>query len=686
MGTKQQEGQLGLFRPDSDWEPPTELPDLRGRPIVAIDTEERDDGLAAGRGPGWALGPAGYICGVSWAAEGTKGYAPIRHPETANLPVENVLRWVDDLFRSGTRIVFHNGPYDIGWLGSEGVAPPPEIEDTAAAAVMLDEQQRSYSLDSCLAREGLPLKNKEILIEAARAYGGKDPDRKPAASLYLMPAKFSGPYAEDDAARTLDLWRVYEPQLRAQQVWDAYRLEMDLIPIVVEMRRRGIRVDLTRAEQVARAMRENVKRICSKITRELGMRRAVTVDDLRSPAWLGTAFANEKIRFPRTASGKQGSFQKEWMEKSQHWLPRLVVEARKYEDSASKFVENFVMSYAHRGRLHAEVHQFKTDDGGTRSQRFSYSNPALQQMPGIEEDADKNPVAAGDEPWEFFGGIGGAIRGLFLPERGMAWGAFDYVQQEPRITVHYAAVTNCPGADVAVQRWLDDPKLSYHKMVQEMTGLTYKQAKILNLAATYGKGAKSLAYEMNVPLEESEALLEEYHSRLPFIKPLEEKCRNAAASRGFIRLIDGARMHYNQWEGGWLSDEERADAIRSNKKLDACSLEEAQARAQDPDHPWSRGRLRRADTRKALNNEIQGSAARQTKRAILNIYRAGYLPMIQMHDEIGAGVESQRDVDTISELMSSAIPLSVPVLVDAEIGDTWGEAKFTWDEYAARRK
>lgn len=672
-------GQLGLFRPDSDWRPPSELPDLRGRPIVAIDTETRDDGLSANKGPGWALGPAGYLCGVAYAADGVKGYIPVAHPESENFPLDNVIRWVSDLFASGTRIVFHNGPYDIGWLGSYGVPDPVTIDDTSAAAVMLDETHRSYSLDACLAREGLPLKNKDLLNDAARAYGG-DP-AKAAAYLYLMPSKFVGPYAEDDAARTLDLWQRYEPQLKAQGVWDAYRLEMDLIPIVVAMRRRGIRVDLDRAEQVAAAMRLNVERLCDIATNRLVNRRRVTIQDLRSPQWLATAFSNEGLRFPRTAKTGQGSFSKEWMQKSEHWLPRLVVEARAYEDAASKFVDGFIMSFAHRGRLHAEVHQFLTDDGGTRSQRFSYSNPPLQQMPRVAEGPDDGPLAAGENPWEFFGGIGGAIRGLFLPERGEAWGAFDYSQQEPRITVHFAAATGCAGVEDALRRYNENPRTDYHRMVADMTGFPRPRAKILNLAMTYGRGARTTAEELGVSLDEGKRIIEEYHSRLPYIRPLEELCRNRANSRGYIRLIDGARMHYNEWDGGWLDNDVRADALMRGKRLEPCRIEEARQRASDPDHPWYGRKLRRADTRKALNNLVQGSAARQTKKAIVDVHRAGYLPLIQMHDEIGVSVSSGKQVREIHDIVRDAIPLRVPVVVDAEIGRTWGEAKYSWEEY-----
>ena len=87
-----------MFKPDSDWQPPAELPDLRGRPVVALDCETKDQGLMDKKGSGWALLRSGTICGVSWAAAGSSGYAPMAHPDTAE-PL-NVIEWVSDLVKS----------------------------------------------------------------------------------------------------------------------------------------------------------------------------------------------------------------------------------------------------------------------------------------------------------------------------------------------------------------------------------------------------------------------------------------------------------------------------------------------------------------------------------------------------------------------------------------------------------
>jgi DNA polymerase I-like protein with 3'-5' exonuclease and polymerase domains len=674
-------GQLGLFKPETDWVRPAELPDLRGRPLVAIDTEGRDDGLNNDLGPGWALGPMGYTAGVSWAAEGTAGYAPIRHPDTDNFDPENVMRWVDDLFKSGTRVVFHNAPYDIGWFGSSGVAPPVSFEDTMPACVMLDETKRHYNLDACCERYGVEGKDTRLLLEAIEAFGGNP--RNGAADIWRLPARFAAPYAEQDAVSTLSLWRQVEGGLRAQELWEAYRLEIDLIPMVVAMRRRGIRIHMERAMETAREFRSVRDEALKEIGELKGLRRAASMEEILSPRTLEQWFYTEDISFPRTSGGKtgrsQGSFSADWMEKHPHPLPRAITVARAFHDSASKFIDNFILGYSRKGRVHAEIHQFLSDDGGTRSHRFSYSDPALQQMPSPDKDprdAEKNLIerlAAGTK-----------IRRCFLPEPGELWVANDYSQQEPRITVHFAAACRMPGVEVALESYRNNPRTDYHTMVAEMTGLVRPRAKILNLALTYGKGLKATAEELGVSLEEAKAMMEMYFSRLPFIKPLEELCKRMAANRGYIKLIDGARVHYNDWEGGWVDWQEKQEAIALGLRFDPCSIEEARERQQDPRHPWSKVRLRRADTRKALNNLVQGSAARQTKTAMLDMWREGILPLIQMHDELGASCGTRREADRIAEIMRDAVPLQVPVIVDTEVGESWGTAKLSWDAAEAK--
>jgi len=671
--TRQQAGQLGLFRPESDWVRTRELPDLRGRPVVALDCETKDIGLIKGLGAGWAYGygsfrGGGYICGVSWATEGSSGYAPIIHPDSDCFDHNTVMRWVTDLAKSGTRLLFHSASYDYGWLKEGGAdLSSAAIDDSLAACVLVEENEFSYRLDDCCKRIGLPGKDMRLLEDAVEWAGGKRSEAR--ANIWQLPADLAGPYGETDAVQTYQLWGQTELPLRTQELTGAYETEMGLVPMIVAMRKRGIRINERRVREFMAEFRAARDEMLMQVGELLELGRAATMEEIRSPRQMEIWHEREHIAFPRTAKAKQGSFQKEWMEKHPHPLPRACAMADMYDESASKFLENYLLSYSVKGRIHAEIHQYRDTTGGTRSHRFSYSEPPLQQMPS----PDKDPKI----------GIGIKIRSCFEPEEGERWCALDYSQQEPRLTVHFAAKVNAIGAQTAVARYIDNPRTDYHAMVAEMTERPRPVAKILNLAMTYGKGKRSLAEELGVSLQEAEAILVDYHRRLPFIKSLEDKCKVAAGSRGYIRLIDGARMHYPQWEGGWIDWDVRKDAEMRGKKLTPCSREEAEARQADPEHPWSKTRLRRADTRKSLNNLIQGSAARQTKRAMLAMWREGIVPMIQMHDEVGISTAEERVALRAQTIMIETTPLVVPTIVDFEVGPTWGEAKKSWAEAMA---
>src|SRR5262245_57395606 len=138
----------------NDWQPPSELPDLRRAGIIALDTESRDDGLREARGSAWPW-RGGYICGVSIAyragGEIHTIYVPLRHPDSENFPRENVARWLKDLLASGVRIVTQNGLYDYGWLRADfdlRMPPSERMEEIGALATLVDENRFNYGLDS----------------------------------------------------------------------------------------------------------------------------------------------------------------------------------------------------------------------------------------------------------------------------------------------------------------------------------------------------------------------------------------------------------------------------------------------------------------------------------------------------------------------------------------------------------
>src|SRR6516162_10017160 len=240
----------------TSWQPPTELPDLRRTGIIALDTEMKDEGLRADLGPGWPW-HGGYVCGasVAYCADGgiRAHYLPLRHPDTNNFDCAQVFAWLRDLVASDVRFVTQNGPYDWGWLRADGdiLMPPSErLEEIGALATLIDENRFSYDLAALCAWRGLPGKDETLLRQAVKACGFKVSKKNtPQSHIWRLPARYVGPYAEADAANTLALFENLNPVLDREGTRAAYRLEVDLLPMVHEMRRRGLRVHQNAAEQ-----------------------------------------------------------------------------------------------------------------------------------------------------------------------------------------------------------------------------------------------------------------------------------------------------------------------------------------------------------------------------------------------------------------------------------------------------
>ena len=638
--------QMPLFEPESDWVAPDQLPDMQRCNEIAFDIETCDRGLQAGIGPGWPF-KAGFIDGVSYATDRHRGYVPLRG--SGAFDQSQVVQWLTDHFAS-TPAIFHNAPYDLGWLNAIGVPFPKKLHDTMLMSVMLDEERKSYSLDNLCDGEGIEGKDERLLEEAAMAFGlqgqkanGRFKDRitqrQIKEGMWQLPNRYKGPYAEQDAQATLDLFRIYEPLIGKQGLNYPYSLEVDLIPVTIEMRKRGIRIDLDKAERGVTEMQADITRQLATMSDQCGT-RGLEVHDLRSPKMLMSLFDAQGVKYPMTENSGMGSFSKDWMQIHDHWLPQAVTAVRALADASDKFMDTYIKKYTSNGRIHAEIHLFKSDRGGTKTHRMAYSNPPLQQMPSRDEATRKY------------------IRGVFLPEEGTDWLVADYSQQEPRLTVHYAIKQPARGWKDALDFYTTG-SADYHDMVAHLTGLERKKAKVINLGLAYGMGLKLMAKHLGLSIADTEPLMALYHERVPFVRDLSGMCSRVAASRGYIKLIDGAMSRFNRWERKYPP----ADAGWQTYGYDDI-------RQLFPSEP-----IKRAFTRNAMNRLIQGSAARQTKKAMLDCYRAGFLPMLQLHDDLNFSITDVSQAHQIRDLMSDAIPLEVPMKVDLEIGPNWADVK-----------
>ena len=607
------------------WSAPNEFKDLSGYSEIAIDLETRDDGINKRMGAGWATN-SGEIIGFAVAVEGWQGYFPFGHFGGGNLIPEQVKQYMKDVCALPATKIFHNAQYDVGWLKASGIEVKGKIVDTMVAAALIDENRWSYSLNALSVEYLGEVKAENDLKEAAASHGV---DAK--AEMWKLPAEHVGHYAEQDARLTLLLWQRFKAEIRTQSLETIWELESKLLPILIEMRFKGIDINLEKAEQLTKEFVGQEKVLLQKIKKLTGKDI-----DIWAARQIGEAFDKLGIEYPRTEKTKEPSFTQNYLFNSPHEISKLIVQAREVNKFHGTFLQGLI-KYNHKGKIHAEINQLRSDNGGTVSGRLSMSNPNLQQIPARNKD------------------FGPKIRGLFMPLDGHRWGSFDYSQQEPRLVVHYASSIGegYEGSNELVEAYTNSDA-DFHQTVADLAGIERKQAKTIGLGLMYGMGKNKLANELGLEREEGDKVIARYNRKVPFVKMLSDRCMKKAENDGVIRTKLGRKCRFDMWEpkdwGLWTSE----------------TFENAVAK-------YGKDNIKRAGTYKALNRLIQGSAADQTKLAIIKCYEAGYLPKLQIHDELCFDIKSKEDEDKIQKIMETCMELKVPSVVDKAIGDNWGE-------------
>ena len=607
------------------WSAPLDYRDLREAKEIAIDLETKDTGINEGLGSGWATN-SGEIIGFAVATEGFQAYYPFGHFGGGNLIKEQVLQYMSDVCALPCRKIFHNAQYDVGWLNAYGVEVKGEIVDTMIAGALIDENRYTYRLNS-LAKDYLgELKAETDLNEAAKAHGVD-----PKMEMWMLPAEHVGYYAEQDARLTYLLWQRFKHEIFKQNLNTIWQLEKNLLPTLIKMRKKGIRVNVEKAEQLQQQFAVKEKNILQQIKKLVGK-------DIDIWAARQIAFAFDKlgIDYPKSPKSKEPSFTQNWLVNNDTEISKLIVSAREINKFHNTFL-NSIMKYEYKGRIHAEINQLRSDNGGTVSGRLSMSSPNLQQLPARNKE------------------FGPLIRGLFLPEEGYKWGRFDYSQQAPRLVVHYASSIGegYEGSQELVEAYAN-ADADFLQTVADLVGIDRKQAKTIGLGLMYGMGKNKLANMLGLGFDEASALIGKFNRRAPFVKMLSDRCMKKANEEGVIRTKLGRKCRFDMWEP-------RDFGIHTPETFENASAK------------YGANNIKRAFTYKALNRLIQGSAADQTKQAIVACVDLGYLPLLQIHDELCFNVQED-DVKKIVRAMEDCVKLNVPSVVDVAIGDDFGSA------------
>jgi DNA polymerase I-like protein with 3'-5' exonuclease and polymerase domains len=616
-----------IFEAQKEWICPESFPDLKNYKYIAIDLETRDPDLKI-RGSGAIIGN-GEIVGIAVAVDGWSGYYPIAHQGGGNLEKNKVMDWIKDVCSSDSVKLFHNAMYDVCWLRAAGIRINGHIVDTMVMASLIDENRLSYTLNSISFEFLGEVKDEKALIEAAQSWG-----IDPKSEMYKLPAMYVGNYAEKDAILTLELFKVLSREIQKQSLQNVFDLETQLFPCLIDMKFKGVRVDIEKAKLLKQQLTNQEQEILLKVKRETGIEPQIWA--ARS---IATVFDKLGLHYERTEKSHAPSFTKNFLQEHKHPIVQMIAKAREINKAHTTFIDT-ILKFTHKGRIHADINPIRSDQGGTVTGRFSYANPNLQQIPARNKE------------------LGPMIRSLFLPEVDHKWGCFDYSQQEPRLVVHYAATTEPICFDESVTKIVEEFKndsVDFHKTVAIMAGISREQAKTINLGLFYGMGKAKLQAELGLNTKaEAEKLFNQYHDNVPFVKELMNKTSQFAQTSGSIGTLLGRRCRFNKWEPATFG------------MHTAMSFEEAE-------RTYGRGRIRRAMTYKALNKLIQGSAADMTKKAMLDLYNEGIIPHIQIHDELDISVIDDNQAKKIVEIMENAVTLAIPNKVDYESGETWGD-------------
>jgi DNA polymerase I-like protein with 3'-5' exonuclease and polymerase domains len=616
-----------MFTAQTEWDCPESFPDLSDAKYIAIDLETKDPDLKS-KGSG-AIQGHGEIVGFAVAVDGWSGYYPIAHEGGGNMDKRIVLEWFKKVCATDAVKIFHNAMYDVCWIRAYGIPVNGHIMDTMVMASLIDENRLWYTLNSISFDYLREVKDEKALKEAAESWG-IDPKKE----LYKLPAMYVGNYAEKDAELTLELFKVLSREITKQNLTNIFDLETQLFPCLIDMKFKGVCVDVERAHKLKQQLSKQEEEFLLSVKKETGV-------DVQIWAARSIAKVFDKLSLTYATTEKTGSpsFTKNFLSTHNHPVVKSIAKAREINKAHTTFIDT-ILKHQYRGRIHADINPIRSDQGGTVTGRFSYSNPNLQQIPARNKD------------------LGPMIRSLFIPEKNHKWGCFDYSQQEPRLVVHYAATTEPICFDTSVSSIVNkfkDETVDFHQTVADMANISRTQAKTINLGLFYGMGKAKLQAELGLNTkEEAEELFNTYHTNVPFVRDLMTYTSKTAQTSGSIGTLLGRRCRFNKWE---------PNQFGMHKPMD---FEEA-------DRTYGRNRIRRAFTYKALNKLIQGSAADMTKKAMVDLYREGVVPHIQIHDELDISVESDDAAKKIIDIMENAVSLEVPNKVDYESGKTWGD-------------
>lgn len=648
--------------PETGWRPPRDFPNLSGAKVIGIDCEVKENDFE--RGPGWSRGKSNIV-GISLAAwDGTSTsawYFPVGHEVESNwnLGRERVLAYLRGVLVGDTPKCGANLTYDIGTLLSAGIAVNGPFYDCQFAEALLHEDGE-VNLDHLGEKYcGTGKTTNQLYAWLRLAYGNPKYDQR--ENIWRASPRLVGPYAEQDAALPIEILVKQWPLLSAQGLLPVFEMECGLIPLIVQMRMEGVRVDIPGAERLYGELTPLIDAERLRLKEMSGVWANVNSGDD-----LAKVFRRLGLEFPMTARTQKPSFVKAWLEAHEHPVAKLVIHIRNMEKIQSTFLRSYLLEANIKGRVHGQFHLLRGDSDGTRSGRMSSSTPNLQNIPARSA-------------------IGKKIRQLYVPDLGhAAWHKADFSQIEYRALVHFAVGE---GADAVREQYLCDPSTDYHKLTQrlvkEQAGVTIPRnaeeaaagdgsfgtltIKEINFGLLYGMGEGKLGKMAKLSEGMSSIVFKAYHAGNPYVKMTMDATAEEVQRLGYITTISGRRSWFNLWVPGGFH-KQRSMPLPFDSAIAEYGTD-----------------IERASTHKAINRRLQGSAADILKRAMWKCWRTGVfqvigVPRLTVHDEtdlsvIDSSAQQKEGYAEMRRIMETSTPMRIPLKLDVAEGPNWGSCK-----------
>ncbi len=638
------------------WKP--ELPDLKNDDRISIDIETCDPDL---KELGCGVRRNGYMVGMSVAVkrdnEYLGWYIPIKHKIGDNVDYDVFVRWANEnLTNEKQDKIFTNCLYDLDYL-TEIVDIKGRFIDILNAEPLIDENARKYGLDTQAKKYLGYGKDEKELEDYVKSTMGQKADVK--GNIWAIPARVVRKYAEMDAIEPLMIFEKQEKILEEEELMGIFNLETDLVPMLLNMKKNGVRVDTEKASKIETEYIEHIKKDKVRLNEIAGYEV-----NYNSADSISKYLDANGIKYNITQKSRKASITKQWLDRQDGEFFELIRRLRQDERISNAFVEGMILKYSVKGRIHCQFNQLKGDEYGTVSGRFSSSLPNLQQVPSPDKSVVMGPL----------------IRSLFIPEEGHEWVSADYSQIEPRLTLHYGRGQE---AEKARNKLLAKPDADiYSSMVEELSNydlninkdvindkkLFRKMTKTVFLGITYSMGVNAICQRLGLGQKDSMDIVKAFNSIVPYVKELSDRAKNAAETRGYVKTIMGRKSRFNLFEPRGNFGVDRMPALQYEEAFKEYG-----------------SNIQRAFCYRALNRIIQGGSADIMKKSMVDIWKSGICDVVKMHltvhDEIDfscpknkIGEEAKKEINYMMENVMEE--LSVPLKVDMECSDhSWGYVK-----------